>query len=131
MGAVEVNKSVAWETEKIDNTHFTNKHTYSFEKLSTELQDDFTIFNNNGKIHSENQMVRNMLEKINVPNKSEMDACKRVCSISQGRNFVNSVAYLSDQATKVFPNAKIENKKKRRLSEARTLRGRGKGHDHG
>ena len=38
-----------------------------------------------------------------------------------GHSFVNAVAYFSGQVTKIYPNAKIENKKKRRLSEVRTV----------
>ena len=55
-----------------------SKHTYSFENFSTALQDDFSILNNNGENHSDNQMVRKILDKIKVPNNSEMDACKRI-----------------------------------------------------
>ena len=33
-----------------------------------------------------------MLEKIKVPNNSEMDACKRILSNTHGQNFVNAVA---------------------------------------
>ena len=51
-GAGEVNKRVVWATENIENAHSMSKHTYSFEKFSTVLQDDFTILNNNGKKHS-------------------------------------------------------------------------------
>ena len=108
-GAGEFNKRVAWATAKIDNTHFKNEHTYSFDKFSTVLQDNFTILNSNGESHSENQMVRKMLENIKVPINYEMDSCKRILLDMQGYNFVNAVAYLSGQVTNIFTNAKIEN----------------------
>ena len=77
-GASELNKCVAWKMENIDNADFTSEHTYSFENFIAVLQDTFTILNKNGKSHSYNQMVRNMLGKIKVPNNSEMNACKRI-----------------------------------------------------
>ena len=83
-GAVEVNKSVAWGTANIDNTHFKSKHKYSFEKFSTVLQHAFTILNKNSEIHSENQMVGNMLENIKAPNNLEMDPCKHIYRIRMG-----------------------------------------------
>ena len=83
------------------------------------LQDYFTILNKNGESRSENQMVRNIPEKIKVPNNSEMDACKRILLNTHGKNFVNAVAYLSGQVTTIFPNSQIKNKNKRRLSEVR------------
>ena len=50
-GAGEVNNCFVWVMANIDNTQFTTKHTYLFEKLSTVLQDAFTILNNNGESH--------------------------------------------------------------------------------
>ena len=64
----EVNKRVAWEMSNIDNSHFTSKLTYSLNNLSTVLQYDITILNKNGEKHSENQMVRKMVEKIKLHN---------------------------------------------------------------
>ena len=64
-----------------------------------------------------------MLENFRVPNNSEMGACKRICSNMHGQNFFNEVAYLSGQVTKIFQNAKIENKNKCRLLEARKGQG--------
>ena len=47
----------------------------------------FIIFNNNGESNLDNKMVINMLEKIKVPNNLEVDACKRICSNTDGHNF--------------------------------------------
>ena len=63
-------------TANIDNDNFTIEHTYSFDKFLTELQDAYTILNNNCESHSENQMIRKILEKIKLPTNSEMDACR-------------------------------------------------------
>ena len=104
----------------IDNDNFTIEHTYSFEKSSTALRDAFTILNNNGESHSENQMVRNTIEKIKVPNNLKMDACKRILLNTHGHNFFKAVTYLSSQVTQIFPNAQIENKKKLQLLEVMT-----------
>ena len=76
-------------------------------------------------------MVRNMLEKIEVPNNSEMDACKCIFSNTNGYNFINAVAYLSSQVTEMLPNVKVKNKKKHRLLKVRTGQGRGIGRGHG
>ena len=116
-GDGEVNKRVTWATANIANAHYTSEHTYSFEKFSTVLQEAFTILNDNGETHSDGQMVRKMLEKIQVSNNSEMDACKRICSNTHGHDFVAAVAYLSGQVTELFPSAQLESKKKRRVSE--------------
>ena len=72
------NEHVAWATANIDNAHFTSDHMYSFEKSSTVSQYTFTILNNNIDNHSENQMVRKMLDKIKMLNDLEMDICKRI-----------------------------------------------------
>ena len=129
----EVDKRVAWATANIMNAHYTSEHTFSFERFSTVLQDAFTILNDNGETHSNGQMVCKMLEKIQVPNNSEMDACKRICSNTHAGDFVAAVAYLSGQVTELFPNAQLENKsKKRRVSEVAGGRGRGCGNkSHG
>ena len=113
----------------IDNTNFTREHKYWFEKFSSLLQNAFTILNNNGKSHSENQKAINILEKIKVPYNSEMEDCKRIFLNTNGHNVFNVVAYLSGQVKKIFLNAKIENKKKRRILEVRTgqILGRGRG----
>ena len=76
-------------------------------------------------------MVRKLIEKIKVPNNSEMEACKRILSNTHIQNVVNVVAYLSFQVTKISPNTQIENKKKRRLSEVRTGQIQGIGHGSG
>ena len=94
-GDGEVNKRVAWATANIANAHYSSEHTFSFERFSTVLQEAFTILNENGESHSDGQMVRKMLEKIQVSNNSEMDACKRICSNTHAGDFVAAVAYLS------------------------------------
>jgi hypothetical protein len=127
-GDGEVNKRVAWATANIPNAHYSSEHTFSFERFSTVLQEAFTILNENGESHSDGQMVRKMLEKIQVSNNSEMDACKRICSNTHAGDFVAAVAYLSGQVTELFPNAQLENKsKKRRVSEVTGGRGQGRG----
>ena len=78
--------------------------------------------NNNGKSHSENQKAINILEKIKVPYNSEMEDFKRIFLNTNGHNVFNVVAYLSGQVKKIFLNAKIENKKKLRLSKVITGR---------
>ena len=107
-GDSEVNKHVTLVTENIDNTHFTSEHTYSFDKLSAMLQDAFTILNNNTEIHSDNQMLRKMFSKTNLPNNSKMDTCKRIYSNNHVQNFVNAVVYLSGQVIDIFQNAQIK-----------------------
>ena len=87
-GDGEVNEFVAWSKENIDNNHFTSEHTYSFDTFSTLLQDASTILNNNDKSHSENQMVGNIIWKIEVPNNQEMDECKRLSWDTHGKDFM-------------------------------------------
>ena len=62
----------------------------------------------------------NMLKKIKVHINLEMDSCKCICSNMHRQNFVNAVAHLSRQVTKIFPNAQIENNMKLRILEVRT-----------
>ena len=95
----EVNKLVAWVTSNIENCHFMSKHTYSFEKFLTLLQYYFTILNGNVESHSDNQMLIKMIEKIKVPNNSEMNAFRSIFLNTHGQNFVNAMAYLSGQVT--------------------------------
>ena len=63
-------------------------------------------------------MVRKILEKMNVPNNAQMEACKWICSSNHGTDFVGAVSYLSAQVTEIFPTAQLESKKsyKRRIS---------------
>ena len=98
-------------TAKIDNDNFKSKHTYSFEKFLTVLQDSFTILNKN--FETGNQMVGRIPNKIIVPDNPEMDSCKHIFSNTHGQNFANAVAYLSGQVNKIFTNEKIKNKNKR------------------
>jgi hypothetical protein len=132
-GVGESNKRIAWATAAIENVHYRNEHTYSFEKFSTGLFEAFTVLNNNGEIHSEGQMVHKMLEKVQVSNNGQVEACKRICSSNHGSNFVDAVTYMSAQVTEIFPNAQLEGKKayKRRISELGTDRGRGRGRGRG
>ena len=132
-GAGESNKRVAWATAAIANAHYRSEHTFSFEKFSTSLLESFTILNNNGETHSEGQMVCKMIEKIQVPNNGQMEACKRICSSMHGTSFVDAVTYLSAQVTEIFPSAQLEGKKtfKRRILELDTGRGQGRGRGRG
>ena len=38
------------------------------------IHEAYTVLNENGETHSEGQMVRKMLEKMNIPNNSQMEA---------------------------------------------------------
>ena len=76
--AGEANKRVAWASAAIENSHYKSKHTFSFEKFSTKIHEAYTVLNENGETRSEGQMVRKMLEKMNVPNNAQMEACKRI-----------------------------------------------------
>ena len=49
-------------------------------------------------------MVKNMLDNIKGPNNLERGACKPIFLNTHGHNFVNEVAYLSGQVTKILPN---------------------------
>ena len=73
-GAGEANKRVAWASDTIANSHYKSKHTFSFEEFSTTIHEAYTVLNENGETHSEEQMVRKMLEKMNVPNNAQMEA---------------------------------------------------------
>ena len=55
-------------------------------------------------------MVRKILEKMNVPNNAQMEACKRICSSNHGTDFVGVVAYLLAQVTEILPTAYLESK---------------------
>ena len=55
--------------------------------------------------------LKKIIEKIIVPNNLWMKACKRIFLNMHGQIFVNTVAYMSGQVTKIFLNAHIENKK--------------------
>ena len=95
----------------------------------TTIHEAYTVLNENGETHWEGQMVRKILEKMNVPNNAQLEACKHICSSNHGTDFVGTVAYLSEQVTKIFPTAHLESKKsyKCRISEIRLNRGRGRG----
>ena len=71
-GVGESRKRIAWETATIENAHYRSDHTYSFAKVSTELFEAFTVLNNNGETHSEGQMVRKMLDKVQVSNNGQI-----------------------------------------------------------
>ena len=83
----------------------------------TTIHEAYTVLNENGETHWEGQMVRKMLEKMNVPNNAQMEVCKRICSSNQGTDFVGVVANLSAQVKEIFPKAQLESKKsyKRRI----------------
>ena len=86
-------------------------------KFLTTIHEAYTVLTKNGETHLEGQMVRKMMEKMNVPNNAQMEACKRICSSNHGTDFVGAVAYLSSQLTEIFPTTQLESKKlyKRRL----------------
>ena len=71
-GVGESNKRIAWETATIENVHHRSEHTYSFDNFSTGLFEEFTVLNNNGETHSEGQMVRKMLDKVQVSNNGQI-----------------------------------------------------------
>ena len=93
-GVGESNKHIAWAT-----TTYRSDHTYSFKKFTTGLFKAFTVLNNYSETHSEGQMVRKMLEKVQVSNNRQIEACKRICSSNHGANFVEAVAYMSSHVT--------------------------------
>ena len=118
-GVGESNKHIAWATATIENSHYRSEHTYSFKNFSTGLFKAFSVLNNNGETHSEGQMVRKMLEKVQVSNNGQIEACKHICSSTHGANFVDAVASISAQVTEISPNSQLEGKKacKRCISE--------------
>ena len=83
----------------------------------TTIHEAYIVLNENGETHSEGQMVRKMLEKMNVPKNAQMEACKPICSSNHGTDIVGTVAYLSAQVTEIFPMDQLESKKsyKRRI----------------
>ena len=113
-GVGESNKHIAWAT-----TTYRSDHTYSFKKFTTGLFKAFTVLNNNSETHSEGRMVRKMLEKVQVSNNRQIEACTHICSSTHGAKFVDAVAYMSAQVTEISPNAQLEGKKacKRCISE--------------
>ena len=73
-GAGEANKRVAWASAAIENSHYKSKHTFSFEKFSTKIHEAYTVLNENGETHSEGKMVRNMMDKMDLPINAHMEA---------------------------------------------------------
>ena len=103
-GVGESNKRITWAIATIKNEHYRSEHTYFFEKFSIGLFKAFMVLNNNSETHSEGQMVRKMLEKVQVLKNGQIEACKRICSSTHGDNFVEAVAYMSSQVTDILPN---------------------------
>ena len=95
-GAGEANKRVAWASAAIANSHYKSEYTFYFEKFSTTIHEAYTVLNKNGETHSEKHMVRKMLEKMNLLNNAQIEACKQICPSNHGTDFVGVVAYLSE-----------------------------------
>ena len=76
---VELNKRVAWASDAIANSHYKSEHTFYFEKFLTTNHEAYTVLNEKGETHSEGQMVKKILDKMNVLNNAQMEACKRIC----------------------------------------------------
>jgi hypothetical protein len=120
-GARELNKQVIWAHEQLATAHYKSKYTFPFKKFATLLQKSYTILASNGEVHGDNERVRVMLSKMEVPNNAGVEAVKCICSSSHGNNLLAAVTYLSAEITNLFPAAQLEIKsnKHRKLLEIR------------
>jgi hypothetical protein len=130
-GDGEKNKRRIWGAKQLEEAHYKSEHIYSFEKFSTKMKDAYKTLNDHGENHSESEMVRILLERMQVANNGAVDAVKRICSRDFPADFTGAVNYLSGEITSIFPSAGAENPNRRRrlVSEARQgdRGGRGRG----
>ena len=101
-GMAEGEKRKLSAKDNLDNLHYRNEQTFSFEKYITALQDNFqTLARYNIEPYEEDK-VRTLLNGIRVSNQ-EFITC---VSIARSRydTFIEAATYLSGEASRIFGN---------------------------
>ena len=98
-GDGERNKRRIWGAKQLEEAHYKSEHVYSFEKFSTKMKDAYKTLNDHGENHSESEMVRILLERMQVANNGAIDAVKKTCSRDFFVDFMGAVNYMSGEIT--------------------------------
>jgi hypothetical protein len=96
----------------IENAHYINEFTYSFEKFATKLQGAYEILRQNNEPRTEQEKVRTLLQKIKVDHAGIVAAKETVASSPLlHQNFIEAINHLSARISFYFPPTKTKIRK--------------------
>ena len=132
-GQGELSKRTAIAKARIEQLHYKNEQSLSFEKYTERLTKAFTTL---GKDREEaltgRKQVEHLLKGIKTSD-TELIASKAIMANRHCENFAEACAYFGAEVARVHPAAQLETQrwKKRHISELTTGRGDGRGRGKG
>lgn len=148
-GLGEVSKRVTLAESAIQNAHYRNEFTFSFEKYATKLKQAYTILEKHGQPHAKKTQVKRLHDGMNVSNNVEISIAKSKMLDDYREDFNGAVTYMSLKVAEIFPRDSEGSRRKGKVGrggdqsryiaelESQTKRGRmddfrrGGGRDHG
>lgn len=129
-------KRIAAANQSLENLHYNQEQTFSFEKYITVMQGAFNILRDNGEAKRETEKVRILCKKITSTNVQLQSAISTVAMDDQLRNnFTDACNKLSERVAMIFPAVSGSRHTYRRNASAmrggRGRGGRGRGPMHG
>ena len=129
-GPGEVEKKLALARKQIDEVHYRNEQTYSFDRYSTQLKEAFEVLVECGEGLTAKTMVSTLLKGIQVNHPRVQAAVVVVMSDPEKKSdFSAASSYLSEQIAVTFPGA--NNRVFNRRVSATTARGHGRTNGRG
>ena len=129
-------KRIAAANQSLENLHYNQEQTFSFEKYITVMQGAFNILRDNGEAKRETEKVRTLCKKITSTNVQLQSAISTVAMDDNLRNnFTDACNKLSERVAMIFPAVSGGRTTYRRNASAvrggRGRGGRGRGPMHG
>ena len=131
-------KRIAAANQSLENLHYNQEQTFSFEKYITVMQGAFNILRDNGEAKRETEKVRTLCKKITSTNVQLQSAISTVAMDDHLRNnFTDACNKLSERVAMIFPAVSGSRSTYRRNASAvrggsgRDGRGRGPMHGRG
>ena len=110
-------KRLANANQSISTLHYTQEHTFSFEKYITKLKGAFNILKDNEEPKTEREKVRLMLQKIQSNNVQIQSAISTIAmDDSLNSNFDLACNKLSERIAIIFPSSTTGRQRYRTMS---------------
>ena len=133
-GTGELSKRTALAKSKLENLHYKNERSMSFERYTELLTKSFSTLDKDiDEKLSDTQKVNALLKGIKTQD-MELSASKAVISQQYPRNLAAACAYFSKEVARLHGGAQLENQRnhrKRRISGVGRDGGRGRGRGRG
>ena len=124
------NNIISMDSSKGGGAHWSNEHTYTFDKYSTNLHKAFTIIQKYRNATAPETMVQRLLDGIRNE-ETELKIAKRHVRDNLMGDWHKAVNYLSTVVSELYPNSGTRQGKRKALAHARRVSKAARGGGHG